>query len=345
MSNSLTDSGFELIRFQGSRTSKIVSRESDKREFKESFNWNSIEKYAKSLVAFANKNGGYLIFGVSNSPRLLVGLKNSSFESLDEKRIVEFLNGYFSPEIFFEKFIRKTHGSTVGVLKVHKSEDSPIVCIKNGAEIKEADIYYRYNATSQRIKYPELRKVLEQIRDREKDSWMRYLSKMSHLGIENTAILDLNKGQISGARQDLLIDEKLLPKLKFIKKGSFTKNGHPTLKLIGNVKPVSLIDKKLKTSIRVTNDPNAPEIRIGEEDIRKLFPLDYTTLTEKLKKRYINFSANSKYHEIRKRTKGDKKIVLVRHLDPDNPKSAKKDFYSPNIIKVFDKYYEKKSKK
>ena len=34
-----------------------------------------------------------------------------------------------------------------------------------------------------------------------------------------------------------------------------------------------------------------------------------------------------------------------RYLDPGNPRSARKDFYNPNIIAEFDAYYLRKVKK
>ena len=37
------------------------------------------------------------------------------------------------------------------------------------------------------------------------------------------------------------------------------------------------------------NDPNAVHVNLSEEDIRRQYPWDYNTLTEKLKNRYIDF--------------------------------------------------------
>ena len=47
-------------------------------EFKISFNWNSRDKYAKSMVAFANNKGGYIVFGVKDKPRDLVRLQSNN---------------------------------------------------------------------------------------------------------------------------------------------------------------------------------------------------------------------------------------------------------------------------
>ena len=58
-------------------------------EFKESFNWSSKDKYAKSIAAFANNLGGFIIFGIKNNPRDLVGLKSNNFDEIDEAKISE----------------------------------------------------------------------------------------------------------------------------------------------------------------------------------------------------------------------------------------------------------------
>ena len=92
-------------------------------------------------------------------------------------------------------------------------------------------------------------------------------------------------------------------------------------------------------SVRITDDPNAPQVAITEEDIRKRYPWDYEELTKRLRRRYIDFITNQKYHSIRKPLMTDNRYANSRYLDPGNPKSAKKDFYNPNILSEFDKHY------
>lgn len=76
---------------------KIKSRESNTVEFKESFNKNSTAKYAKTMAAYANNRGGYIIFGVKDNPRDVIGLKNSNFENLSQEQFTEAINSLFSP--------------------------------------------------------------------------------------------------------------------------------------------------------------------------------------------------------------------------------------------------------
>ena len=100
-----TDDYKKIFLFHKSIAARIVSRESGWLEFKESFNWNSKDKYAKSMNAFANNKGGYIVFGIKDQPRELVGLQSTNFETTDEAKISSYLNSVFSPEIIFEKFV------------------------------------------------------------------------------------------------------------------------------------------------------------------------------------------------------------------------------------------------
>ena len=102
-------------------TFKLTARESNAVEFKESFNWASKDKYARSIVSFANNRGGHLIFGVTNQPRRLVGLPGSNFETLDEAIITSYFNGLFYPEIHYEKFVLDVESKKVGVIYTHQS--------------------------------------------------------------------------------------------------------------------------------------------------------------------------------------------------------------------------------
>ena len=67
----------KIFSFHVSIANRIISRESSWLEFKESFNWNAKDKYAKIIASFANTKGGYIIFGINDNPRDLKGLQSS----------------------------------------------------------------------------------------------------------------------------------------------------------------------------------------------------------------------------------------------------------------------------
>ncbi|HCF94362.1 MAG TPA: DUF3644 domain-containing protein [Verrucomicrobia bacterium] len=93
--------------------------------------------------------------------------------------------------------------------------------------------------------------------------------------------------------------------------------------------------------VTVGSAPNSVKITLAEEDIRDRFPWDYAILNARLSKRYTDFKVNNNYHSIRKPLMKDSRYCDTRYLDPGNPRSAKKTYYNPNILKEFDNHYTK----
>jgi hypothetical protein len=81
---------------------------------------------------------------------------------------------------------------------------------------------------------------------------------------------------------------------------------------------------------------------INEEDIRTKYPLTHSGVVEKAKKRYSNFIMNHEFHKVMRGIKRKEALFHERKLDPENPKSQRKPFYSSNIWKELDKNYSKK---
>ncbi|MCX6632905.1 MAG: hypothetical protein NTW28_35355 [Candidatus Solibacter sp.] len=85
--------------------------------------------------------------------------------------------------------------------------------------------------------------------------------------------------------------------------------------------------------------PDAIPIVINEENIRQAYPWDYKRLEDELRNRYSDFKFDAKFHNIMRGLKPDQRFAKTRQLDPGNPKSSKKVFYSPNIAKEIDRHY------
>jgi hypothetical protein len=94
-----------------------------------------------------------------------------------------------------------------------------------------------------------------------------------------------------------------------------------------------------------SNDPKATVVMLTEEDITEKYPWVYDVLCTRLTKRYSDFKINGKYHDLRKVYEKDKNLVYERFLNPNNINGGKKLFYSPNVLKEFDKNYTKNSVK
>jgi predicted HTH transcriptional regulator len=94
----------ELLRINSN--GNLHHREGQELEFKEQFNFAGLADYFRDFSAFANNKGGYLIFGVTDSPRKLNGLNESSlhqFEKIDPEKITGYLLEIFSSQISWEQ--------------------------------------------------------------------------------------------------------------------------------------------------------------------------------------------------------------------------------------------------
>jgi hypothetical protein len=257
---------------------RLIGREGGRLEFKQSFNWGSRDEYSKTIAAFANTKGGYIVFGIGNKPRLLIGLQNENFENLDPARVSEYLNDTFSPEIIWDIHIHRIGDRDFGLIYVEEAFEKPIISRKNiGNAIKEGEIYYRYRGRTERVKFSELRQIINDQRVKEREYWIHHIRQISKIGITNTAIFDITTGKVIGSRGSFIIDEKLLPKLRYIKEGEFKETkGAPALRLVGELQTVdSGLIQPVKTVYK--NRPiRTPEIIHSFLDQEKVpDPLEY----------------------------------------------------------------------
>lgn len=96
-------------------------------------------------------------------------------------------------------------------------------------------------------------------------------------------------------------------------------------------------------SIGFTYDEGGVKVALTEENIRQRFPWDNAELVKRCKIRYSDFIQNKNWNSIKKEIKSKNKLYRERELDPGNPKSPKKGFYSTNVLSFLDKHYTKKS--
>jgi predicted HTH transcriptional regulator len=68
---------------------RIYGREGKSIEYKQSYNHGSMAQYFKTMASFANADGGYIIFGIGDSPREFLGLKENSKIKFDSLKIEE----------------------------------------------------------------------------------------------------------------------------------------------------------------------------------------------------------------------------------------------------------------
>ncbi len=223
----------------------LRKRESSDLEYKENFHrGDDTLKYIKTLVGMANNKGGRIIFGVQNSPHIPVGMTNTKFSELDPCELETQIRQFFAPAIDWQMDTVVFEGKTFGVLTVKEADSKPVVCsrTKNGI-LREGAIYYRYRGETKEIGYPELRKLLDAEKEKERILWISHIQKIATIGPANVEMLDLYKGEMTVNERKIVIDKNLISKVKFIREGHFVEKneeGSPALKLVGDVEGVDL---------------------------------------------------------------------------------------------------------
>lgn len=266
---------------------RIINRESRTIEFKESYNHSGMAQYFKTMAAFANNEGGYIIFGVSDSPRRLVGLKEKNLNQFENIKVEEFtknLQEYFSPEIRWDHCTFEFKGMSFGVIYTESLRKKPCICKKAYDDVnpkyalREGDIFYRYGGRSERIKYTELSAIIENTRKNEEQQWIEFLQRVAKVGIENACLFDVERTCITGSGGSLLIDEKLIDKIAFIREGEFVeKKGKPTLRLVGDVESIGsgkiIVSGDTKKIVKGIEPENIVRAFLLEEKVAE--PIEY----------------------------------------------------------------------
>ena len=228
----------------------LYHRESKDLEFKEQFNLAGLGEYFKDFAGFANNTGGYLVFGITNSPRKLIGLNSKAleqFESIDPEKITGFLLDIFSPNIDWMQTVFEVEGKKFGIFYIREAKTKPVIAKKDeGKEqiIKNGDVFFRYGGRTQKIQYAELHNIIHKRIEEQNKYWINLMLKISKIGPSNAAILDAEQGIIEkNENQILIIDEDLAKKIKFLKEGEFSeKGGATTVKLVGDVHPIDSVE-------------------------------------------------------------------------------------------------------
>lgn len=224
---------------------RIINREGSTIEFKESYSHAGMAQYFKTIAAFANNAGGYIIFGVGDKPRRLLGLRDKNLSQFEDLKVEEFTKNlleYFSPEIKWDRCTFEYKGMSFGVIYTEPLSKKPCVCKKSYDSpnpkytLKEGDIFYRYGGRSERIRYEELSAIIDNARKAEEQLWLNFAQRAAKVGIENACLLDLGTGKITGNGGSVVIDENLLSKIAFIKEGEFVETkGKPAIRIIGDI--------------------------------------------------------------------------------------------------------------
>lgn len=276
-----------------SKGDRVKSRERNDLEYKESFGLGSWAKYAKTMAAFANNRGGYIIFGIKDNPREIKGV-NSAFNNFSQEKFTESLNALFAPELAWEQGIVEFEDFSIGYIYTHEEEQKPVIALKteSSEKISSGDVYYRYRARSEKIKYPEMARIIDVRARKEREQILRLMEAIRKSGTTNLGIVNYSSGRFSTPLGvDISVDKRLIVKVlrkaKYIKEGSFDETkGHPVLKVTGKIdlaEEVPVPDIEPDVQYPYLQKDLAEKLKIGKQ---RLYALIW----------YYNMKGTKKYH-------------------------------------------------
>lgn len=303
-------------------------QENERIEFKETFHNFSQNKILNTIQGFANRDGGYILFGIKekndeDSYRKYgepIGITDEKLKEFncDEQEITTSIKNYVGEEIEIKRHTRYIEGKKIAILEIVKSNNKPIIN-RNG------EIYYRYSGQVSKIQKLDLKRILEEQREKEVlQTLSKHIETILKNGIENSAILNISTGKIEGRSGSIFIDEKLLPKINFIKEGYFVeKEGSPAFILRGEVEAIGV--QNIEKFTNIDNDLIF-DVFLLQKDVDKDSAFNFLFAIFKTKGnwfpiRYYAFKAGIKKDELKKKIE-EIRSGMLRHKQIDKKISS-----------------------
>jgi Putative DNA-binding domain len=254
--------------------------ETDEHECKQDFDPKKFSPMLRAIAALSNNKGGFLFLGVSNKDCCVEGVC-AEFESIDIAKMMDKVKTYLSPTPnITSKGVIDLDGRKVGFIHVEPHLRKPvIVCRDDGDKLNEGEILFRYAGQSTRIKFGDLRDLLAERDRRAQGALALAAGKVATVGTANALILDTDRNVLDTEGREILIDEELARSLNFIREGHFDeKEGEPTLKLVGEVRPINVQTRGVERVIpkAISQDDILNEF-LEQHEVRQ--PLEYIFAT------------------------------------------------------------------
>ena len=217
--------------------------ETDEFECKEGFSLRNFSKPLRTIAGFANNRGGYLFFGVKDKPLgfAVSGLADDRFTKTDQNKFSQTIRSVLEPTPRFRVASLKLDAFTVGVIHVEPHNAKPVIASKTEGDVAEGAIYYRYPGETKAICYADLRAILDERDQRSREAILPMVQRLLELGPKDAMVANLADGQLEGGHRPIIIDQRLVDRIKFIRDGEFDeREGAETLRLVGDVNAVDL---------------------------------------------------------------------------------------------------------
>lgn len=251
---------------------RVTARESSDLEFKRDFTLQVVRKSLKTVAAFSNCRGGWIVFGVSDRPRNLVGVRK---QDIDDGEISEQIVQAISPVPDWSICRFEIMGRKVVALEVQPLERPPVVALRDlssrdGGEplLRQGVIYTRRRGQTSPITGAEFTHLLRSRDEQIQSQIFQFLSRGRSIGFDRAIVAGQPEGEkLNDQKMSFYVPAAAARDLQIIDRARLVDEaGAPAYELAGQVQLFSPGDV----------DPRAP-LRAGEsvkimcEKIREIF--------------------------------------------------------------------------
>lgn len=120
------------------------AQETDALEFKGAMHWNR-DSLVKDILAMANViDGGRIIIGIQDKTLAREGLTEDQVNSFNIEKMRDSVAPFADPGVVFNcKFTSDRSGLRFVVIEVEPFTELPVICKKDGKDVKAGTIYFR----------------------------------------------------------------------------------------------------------------------------------------------------------------------------------------------------------
>lgn len=220
-SNPFSKASIESVLQIDRRRGRLRPSETDRVEFKSAWNGGQADEYARSMAAFANNRGGYLIFGVEDGTGEIVGLSSNKFAEYDPARLSARIHDVVQPELDWDKCVIEICGKNVGLIYVAECHLKPIIGVKDTGSINDGAVYFRYPGETRRIRHVDLMNLIMEREKRLSATISDQVARIAEVGPYDAAILNTSAGELEVSGRSLVFAKPLREQINRLARGEF----------------------------------------------------------------------------------------------------------------------------
>lgn len=119
------------------------AEETDVLEFKGAMTWNL--SLIRDILAMANvQDGGRIVIGVADETYEREGLSDEQIASFDQETVRDRVSEFADPRVELRiQNVMDEQGLAFVVIEIGPFDTIPVICKRDGADVRRGDIYYR----------------------------------------------------------------------------------------------------------------------------------------------------------------------------------------------------------